>query len=116
MNRSVLLLVALIAFLAASSEGCAKSPLPPEPPVVYVPPLDAGVGDSAESNTESQSTCGVACINLRFLNCPEGLSTPGGARCYDVCASSGTLLNAACAGSAKSVEELRRSCHVRCAK
>lgn len=115
MKTGVMQLMAMLPLIVFAMDGCCKNCPPPEPDVVYVPPLDAVADAGTEDPVEAQTTCGKACAKLRSFGCAEGHSTPSGGRCYDVCRSAPTLIRADCIAAATSRDSVQ-NCHVRCLK
>lgn len=64
---------------------------------------DDGAGDA----------CGVACLNLWRLGCPEAERNAASDTCAEVCRKSLSLLNVSCVSTAKTQSAVRL-CQVRC--
>lgn len=124
MNR--VLIILSVAFLVACPP--APPPQPPDPPWLdadaypppepFVPP-EAGPKPRDASPTPAPDAsftlgpCPEACSIFNWLGCPEGLTTPGGRTCVDVCQSTlafgnGLSLPTACVVRARSIDDVRK--------
>lgn len=77
------------------------------------PPEQGSVSNTPWSTASSPDQCDAACARLGQLACPEGMPSPGGHSCVEVCVGAVDILPVSCVAGATTIQAVR-ACGVRC--
>ena len=116
-----------IAIAALGLVACDRPPVCPESVVMVVSDAGSKEGQNPDPEGEpfdlpggySSPVCLEACLNLKRLGCPEGVSRPGEEACYIVCRRSESTngrvnFRPACIAAAKNKSEILACKTYRC--